>query len=142
MQKVFMNTYVNMKERKMTEWQTKLPGSGEHEATSMALGEVRELPMPKIRHAMKVFPDQFAWAKPNLLKRIAPDDGKMVLDIINRTPEGVSLGVLINKLRNNYDPDTVTKLAAKLEADGQITSVRSVHKYNKKVCYSYLSSTS
>jgi hypothetical protein len=76
------------------------------------------------------------------LKRIAPDDGKIILDMIKRNPKGISLGILTNRLRVNYDPDVVAEMAAKLEADGQITSVRSVHKYNKKVCYSYRSSTS
>ena len=126
----------------MTEWQTKLPDGRHTEASSMAVGEVRELSMTKIRHALRSFPGQFAWAEPNLLKRIAPDDGKIILDVIKSQPEGISLGVLTNRLRVNYDPEVVAEMAAKLEAGGLITSVRSVHKYNKKVCYSYRSSTS
>lgn len=126
----------------MTEWQTKLPDGRHNEASSMAVDEVRKLTMAKIKHAMKTFPGQFVWAKPNLLKRIAPDDGKIILDMIKRHPKGISLGVLTNRLRVNYDPEVVAEMAAKLEAGGLITSVRSVHKYNKKVCYSYRSSTS
>lgn len=115
----------------MTEWQTKIPDGRHNEASSMAVDEVRKLTMSKIKHAMKTFPGQFVWAKPNLLKRIAPDDGKIILDMIKRHPKGISLGVLTNRLRVNYDPDVVAEMAAKLEAGGLIRSTSSQHKYNK-----------
>lgn len=114
----------------MTEWHTKLPDSWHQDVSLMKVGDVKEIPMVKIRRAIRMFPGQFAWAKPNLLKRIAPDDGKILLDLIKRQPKGITLGVLINRFRN-YDPKVVAEMAAKLEAGGLIRSTSSQHKYNK-----------
>lgn len=121
----------------MTEWNAKLPGSWRHEVSSMAVGDVREMSMQDIKKAMMSFPGQFVWAEPGLLKRVADEDnGHRLLSVIYRHPDGITLGVLINRFKR-YSAEAVTEMAAKLEASGHVRSVSSVHKYNKRQTITY-----
>lgn len=120
----------------MTEWNAKLPGSWRQEVSSMAVGDVREMSMQDIKKAMMSFPGQFVWAEPGLLKRVAEDNGHRLLSVIYRHPDGITLGVLINRFKR-YSAEAVTEMAAKLEASGHVRSVSSVHKYNKRQTITY-----
>jgi hypothetical protein len=59
-----------------------------------------------------------------------------VLSVIRQHPEGIPLGLLIKCFRQ-YLPEAITEMAAKLEADGHIQSVWSVHKRNRGQTITY-----
>ncbi len=123
----------------MTEWNTEAPAPPDNwniEVSALPIGEVMKLPIPKIMKVMEMYPGQFAWSYPGLLKRIAEDNGHRLLSTIYRHPKGITLGVLVNRFRN-YSPKAVKEMAAKLEADGHVRSVSSVHKYNKRQTITY-----
>jgi len=123
----------------MTEWNTEVPRAPESwkaEVSALPVGGVMKLHMPKIMKVMEMYPKQFVWSYPGLLKRIAEDDGHHLLGVIYRHPKGITLGVLINRFRH-LSPEAVTKSAAKLEAGGLVRSVSSVHKYNKRQTVTY-----
>lgn len=121
----------------MTEWNTEPPVLAKS-WRKMPVGSVMNMPKAKIEKLMREFPGQFSWAEPDLLKRIAPSEANKdrLLSTIYRRPEGITLGILINRFRH-YTPEAVTKMAAKLEADGHVRSVSSVHKYNKRQTITY-----
>lgn len=121
----------------MTDWKTEAPSLSTG-WKALPVGGVMKMSKARIAKIMQDNPGQFAWSEPDLLKRIAPaeDDGSRIMSAIYRSPEGITLGVLINRFRH-INPEVVTKAAAKLEAGGLVRSVSSVHKYNKRQTVTY-----
>jgi len=130
-------------------WSRKFKTNFRETAYAAEIGEIIDVSLTDAGKIMKAFSGQFEWAPSDtpdraFVRRVAKgkdDTSKRVYGIICRAKDGISLGVLINRLKTT-DPAAIEKAAKDLEAGGLITSVRSVHKYNKKVCYSYRSSTS
>jgi hypothetical protein len=121
----------------MTDWKTEAPSISTG-WKALPVGGVMKMSKARIAKIMQDNPGQFAWSEPDLLKRIAPADvgGDRIMSTIYRSPEGITLGVLINRFRH-LPPEAVTEAAAKLEAGGLVRSVSSVHKYNKRQTVTY-----
>lgn len=121
----------------MTDWKTEapiLPNNWKR----LPVGSVMKMSKERIAKIMSECPGQFAWSEPDLLKRIAPGKANedRIMSMIYRSPEGITLGLLINRFRH-LPPEAVTEAAAKLEAGGLVRSVSSVHKYNKRQTVTY-----
>ena len=121
----------------MTEWSTDVPQGNPH-WKKLSVGETMKMSTARIRTIMSKCPGEFAWMQPDLLKRIAAPSvsEKKVLSTIYRSPEGISQGVLINRFKD-YPPEAVKGVVDKLEADGLIRSVRSVHNRNLTTYVTY-----
>ena len=130
-------------------WSTEFKTDFRKIAYAAEIGKVIDVSLTDAGKIMRVFAGQFEWAPSEtpdraFVRRVSngkDDASKQVYGAICGAKDGISLGVLINRFKTT-DPAAIEKAARDLEVGGLITSVRKVHKYNKKVCYSYRSRTS